>query len=131
MFMFLLLGIFGMFRILLWCVGGFGDPGFLVCLQHVLSGDVVKICVMRWQLWLVHNFFLYSLFVVRPITWPDKGSGTLMTSLYKENAQSWDTCISVLTFPILISSKKAFIGPIFMIKGKNVPGWFLSHFGSS
>ncbi len=30
-----------------------------------------------------------------------KRSGTLMTSLYKENAQSWDTCISVLTFPIL------------------------------
>ena len=39
-----------------------------------------------------------------------------MTSLYKENAQSWDICISVLTFPILICSKKAFIGRIFMIQ---------------
>ena len=27
-----------------------------------------------------------------------KGSGTLMTSLYKEYAQSWDTCVSLLTF---------------------------------
>ncbi len=45
-----------------------------------------------------------------------KESWTLMTSLYKENAQSWDTCISVLTFPVLIWSKKVFIRPIFMIQ---------------
>ncbi len=45
----------------------------------------------------------------------EKGSGTLMTSLYKEYAQRWDTCVSVLTFLILICSKMAFIGPIFTI----------------
>ncbi len=39
-----------------------------------------------------------------------------MTSLYKDNAQSWDTCVSVLTFLILICSEKAFIGPISMIQ---------------
>ena len=31
-----------------------------------------------------------------------KGSGTLITSLYEENAQSYDTCISVPTFPMRI-----------------------------
>ncbi len=32
------------------------------------------------------------------VTKSAKGSGTLMTSLYKEYAQSWDTCVLVLTF---------------------------------
>ena len=36
----------------------------------------------------------------------DKKSGTLMASLYKEYAQSWDTCVSMLTFLILICSKE-------------------------
>ena len=39
-----------------------------------------------------------------------------MNNLYKENAQSWDACISVLTFSIL--------------KGKNV-GWILNQFDST
>ena len=43
-----------------------------------------------------------------------KGSGTLMTSLYREYAQSWDTCVQALTSLIL--------------KRKNV-GWFLNQFG--
>ncbi len=39
-----------------------------------------------------------------------------MTSLYKEYAQSWDSCVSVLTFLILICSKIALIGLIFIIQ---------------
>ena len=44
-----------------------------------------------------------------------KGSGLLMTRLYKENAKSWAAYVSVLTLLVLNSSKTAMAGPIFMI----------------
>ena len=55
-----------------------------------------------------------------------KGSGTLMTSLYKEYAESWDTCVSVLTFLILILIESTM--SCVLIKKKNVV-WFLNQFG--
>ena len=45
-----------------------------------------------------------------------RGSGTFMTCIYKDNAQSWDTGILVLTFPSLQSSKIALSGLIFIIQ---------------
>ena len=46
-----------------------------------------------------------------------KGTGALIDymKLYNDNAETWDTSVLVLTFPILHSSKMALIGPIFMI----------------
>ncbi len=35
----------------------------------------------------------------------NEGSGTFMTNIYKDNVQSWETCILVLTFQTLHSSK--------------------------
>ena len=43
--------------------------------------------------WANINRWIFANYVFKIRTY--KGSGTLMTSLYKENAQSWDTCISV------------------------------------
>ena len=62
-----------------------------------------------------------------------------MTSIYKDNAQSWDTRILVLTFPSLQSSKIALSGPIFKIQrasstNSNFPGhidWELKGSGAS
>ena len=57
-----------------------------------------------------------------------------MTSLYRENAQSLGTCISVLHFPIVIFSKKAFIGPIFNMTDSSLPvqmEWVLKGSGAS
>ncbi len=44
-----------------------------------------------------------------------KGSGTLMTMLYKKNIKMWDTYIWVLTFSFLRGYKIAFSGPICLI----------------
>ncbi len=44
-----------------------------------------------------------------------KGSGLLMTRLYKEKPKSWDTCNLVLTFQVLNCSKIAFLQSIYMI----------------
>ena len=47
-----------------------------------------------------------NLFV--PSTYNLKGPGPLITTLYKKDTKTWDTCITVLIFPFLRDSKTAF-----------------------
>ncbi len=61
---------------------------------------------------LVQGMSIYSMY---SISFMLKGSGFLMTRLYKEKPKSWDTCNLVLTFQVLNCSKIAFLQPIYMI----------------
>ena len=56
----------------------------------------------------IHEYF-------QRLEYEHKGSGLLMTTLYKETDKSWALCVLVLTFLLLNTSKTVTFGPIFMI----------------
>ncbi len=72
-------------------------PGYFLNPAKMPVGQAVYAAQDRLQ----ENLFV-------PSTYNLKGPGPLITTLYKKDTKTWDTCITVLIFPFLRDSKTAF-----------------------